>query len=53
MENKTRQIIVNHHGPKGIGNKMMSNHLRHPQLFHKECGSLPHVFVGVSIAFPV
>jgi hypothetical protein len=40
-------MIVSHHGLNGIGNKMMSNHLRHPQPFRE--GSLSPVFTGISI----
>jgi hypothetical protein len=42
-------MTVSHHGLNGIGNKIMSNHLRHNQPFGEGGGSSPLVFAGISI----
>jgi len=34
-QNTAKQMIVSHHGLNGIGNKMMSDHLIHPQPFRE------------------
>src|SRR6266851_2729033 len=47
-QNTAKQMIVSHHGLKGIGNKTTSNHKRH-QLFREGVVSPPPVFAGISI----
>jgi len=46
-------MIVSYHGLNGIGNKMMSNHLSHPELFREDSSrgrASRAAFPGVAIA---
>jgi hypothetical protein len=49
-QNTAKQMIVSHHGLKGIGNKSTSNHTRHDEPFREGDGSPQLIFAGISIA---
>ena len=49
QQNTAKQMTVSHHGLKGIGNKITSNHKRHDQPFRDGVVSPPPVFAGISI----